>query len=83
MSDDGRFGFFSFVFVEEFSSARKGNLIDVLVDFVFGHANAPISDSQCFVGLVSNDFNGRISIYRIDFAQFSERNSLLGSIYCV
>ena len=35
------------VFVEEVVYAREGNLIDVLVDLFFCHADTPVADGEC------------------------------------
>jgi len=50
-----------FVLFQEFLSTGEGDLVDVLVDFIGRHADAPVGYGQGFLFLVQADTDGQVA----------------------
>ena len=80
VADDSRFGFFALVLIKEFGGTRECDLVDVLIHFLLGHADAAVSNGQRLRGLVANHLDGSRSFNGGHFAQFGQRVAFLGRI---
>ena len=58
-------------------------MVDVLVDFFFGHSDAAVADGEGFCFLVPNDLDGGVAFDGRDLSKFRKGLALLGSIYRV
>ena len=75
MSDDGIGRIL--VFVEEVGYTREGNLIDVLVNLLFGHTNASVADSQRLSLLVECNSDSHVAQFALEVATIGQRLHLL------
>ena len=57
MANDG----LVFIFLKKFVGAAKGYLINIFVDFFFGHADAAVTDSDGTFIFVYVDMNGKVT----------------------
>ena len=78
MSDDG-VGVV-LVFFEEIAHSREGYLVDILVDFLFRHADTAVAEGQRFLLLVQRHAHGQVAQFAFEVALLSQRLHLLRGI---
>ena len=71
------------VFLQEFAGGRKGDLIDILVDFLLRHTDTVIDDFQGFGLFVQLDPDLQVTDFVLAVARGGERLHLLGRIHCI
>ena len=71
------------VFLEELAGGGEGDLVDVAVDFLLGHADAAVDDLEGLFLLVQLDADLELAELALEIAAGSERLHLLGSVHRV
>ena len=69
-----------FVLVEEVGDARKGYLVDVLVDFFLGHSDASVADGERALVFVEADVDGQVAQLSLEVALVGECLQLLRGV---
>ncbi len=81
VADDGRS--VVLVFLQEVVCAREGYLVDVFVDLLRRHADAPVADGERLRLLVGRDAHGEVAELALEVALHRERFQLLRGVDCV
>ncbi len=72
-----------FIFFNKIFCTRKGNLIDIFINFLSRHPYAPVRNRQCFFLFINADINFQLTQFAFELAHRSKRLQLLGSIYSI
>ena len=81
VSNDRLLGICVLVLLEEVGGARKGDLVDVFVDFFRGHADAGVADGHGSCGFVEQDLHLRRVGDFSHLAEGGEHLALLGGVH--
>ena len=71
------------VFLEELAGGGEGDLVDVAVDFLLGHADAAVDDLEGLFLLVQLDADLELAELALEIAAGGERLHLLGGVHRV
>ncbi len=72
-----------FVFLEELAGGGEGDLVDVAVDFLLGHADAAVDDLEGFLLLVELHADFQLAQLALEVAAGGEGLHLLGGVHRV
>ena len=81
MTDDGIC--ILLILVKEIVCARKGDLVDVFVDFLFCHTNTTVGDSKCACILIDTYMHSQIPSFFFQLTFRSKCAKFLSGIYCI
>ena len=80
MANHGTLVDLALVRVNEFSSTRKGHVVDVLVDFVGCHTDSAVADGDGLFLFVNVDVNAEVAEFPREFAEVAQRFKLVGGV---
>ena len=69
------------VFLQEVVDARECYLIDILVDFLFGHTDTAVADSECTFLFIKAHSYCQVAQFALEVTLFGKCFHLLRSIY--
>ena len=76
-------GVVALVLGEEVLRTGEGDLVDVAIDLLGGHADATVDDMDGLVVLVDFHVNGEVAQFAVGIARTNERLELLGGVHRV